>query len=251
MNISVIIPAFNEEKEIGKVLGKLRSFFSTAGGGYEMIVVNDASTDATRDAVLKEPDVLLIDNTVNLGYGASIKRGLERARYEKIMIIDADNTYPVQEIPELLRFAGGNDMVVGMRRSIRYPKFNWIKQRGRQFFDFLCSYLTGHVIPDINSGLRVFDREKALRHSDELCDRFSFTTSLTLVMFFNRFKVYYTGINYCLEPTDRKSKVRMYRDGLTTFFIILRLGFRYVPLKASLLCVAPAAALIAVLFIAR
>lgn len=237
-NISVIVPVYNEEREIGKVLSRLGKAFSNAAVPYEIIVVNDASTDNTRNVIFEATsNIKLLDNPVNIGYGASIKKGLKIAKYEIVAIIDADNTYPVEEIPNFLNLIGNYDMVVGDRIKIVYPKLNWIKQRGRNAMDWLCSYLTSSWIPDINSGLRIFKKNIVLKFIDQLSNRFSFTTSLTLLMFFHQYKIKYLPIQYRTNPTESVSKVRIWRDGLKTLLLIFNLGFRYRPVKMFLLFV--------------
>jgi len=246
--LSIVIPLFNEESEAGKVIDKLLAL-PLAEGAREIIVVNDASTDHSLAAVSSKAGITIINNETNLGYGASLKRGILKAKFDRIAICDADNTYPVEDIPELLAALDGFDMVVGRRKVIVYPEFNWLKQIGRAAIDLLCSYLAGNWIPDINSGLRVFKKDIALRNMDSLCDRFSFTTSITLLVFSQKGKVLYRDIDYCLEPTKRRSKVKMARDGFTTLGMILRLGFQFMTVKAVLLFAVPALVLIALLLI--
>lgn len=236
--ISVIMPAHNEEHEAGKVLSKLKESLAAIQLPFEIIAVNDASTDNTH-AILTAHSVRVIDNARNVGYGASIKNGLRVARFDTIAIIDADNTYPAGDIPALLKHMTDHDMVVGRRRLICYQRLNWLKQRGRNAIDLLCSYLAGTMIPDINSGLRLFKKARAFEFMDELCDRFSFTTSMTLLMFFSGRRVLYVPIDYCCEPTMRQTKVRIWKDGYRTLLLILSLGFRHVPVRTAFLAALP------------
>ena len=248
--LSIVIPVYNEENEIGKVIGTLKAVVEKEPSGCEIIVVNDGSTDGTKNVLDGETGIMVIDNTVNMGYGASLKRGIDSAKYELIAIADADNTYPVEVITELARLMDNFDMVIGERKKIAYPRFNWIKQRGRDAMDFLCSYLVGHRIPDINSGLRVFKKDMALRFKDRLCDRFSFTTSLTLLSFFNGYKVSYIPIDYCLFPAQRKTKVRIWKDGWRTLLMVISLGLDQAPARTVIFLSVPVLViLILVLFI--
>jgi len=248
--ISVVIPVYNEVNEIKKVIDKLRDTFSRAGLDHEFIVVDDASIDGSGAVLDGIEGIILLRNSANSGYGASLKNGIRRSSYDVIAIADADNTYPVEDIPGLLgqMESGDNDMVVGERKNIVYPRFNWLKQRGRNVIDLLCSYLAGAWIPDINSGLRLFKRAKMKEFESELCDRFSFTTSLTLLFFFKGYKVSYFPVDYCLEPTERKTKVRIWKDGWRTLLLIFSLGLRHAAARTAVLLLAPLA-LIAVLII--
>jgi glycosyltransferase involved in cell wall biosynthesis len=246
VKVSMIVPAYNEEQEVGRVIAKLKKTLKDCCSEFEVIVVNDASTDGTLAAMSVE-GVTVINNEHNLGYGASIKQGLKIARYDWIGIIDADNTYPVEELPLLFERVIDHAMVVGKRKRIVYSKLNWLKQRGRGFFDLLCSYLAGHWIPDINSGLRIFKKALVVPLQRELCDRFSFTTSLTLLMFFKRCPVTYVPVGYELEMINRHSKVKIWKDGYRTLLLVLSLGFHYRPLRTLLLFVVPVAALVLLL----
>ena len=102
--VSVVIPAYNEETGIVKVLGGLVDLFKKLGSDYEIVVVDDGSKDKTREKVseFKRGNVVLLQHEHNLGYGAALKTGIRRAKNENIVVIDADCTYPVDEIPSLL-----------------------------------------------------------------------------------------------------------------------------------------------------
>lgn len=122
--ISVIIPAYNEEGGIGRVLEEVDTVLRTSGVDFEIIVVNDGSTDRTGEIVQKTGAVLL-EQPANRGYGASLKLGIHRAKFEQILIVDADGTYPPEAIPRLLEKADTFDMVVGSRtgKNVAIPAF--------------------------------------------------------------------------------------------------------------------------------
>lgn len=230
--LSVIIPVYNEEDGIGKVVERLKKTLSADSINYEIIVVDDASTDDTKKILLQLEGIKLINNPFNLGYGASIKNGIKNAKYDIVAIIDGDNTYPAEKIVELLNHIEDCDMLIGKRKKIIYSRFNWLKQIGRFFISSMASFFSGVWIPDINSGMRVFKKEIVSRFAKELCDRFSFTTSLTLLALFHRYKLKYIPIEYCCETnSNRKSKVHLWRDGMRTSFLILKLGICYAPIK--------------------
>ena len=242
--LSIVMPVFNEESEVGKVLDKLLAL-PLDRTSSEIIVVNDASTDGSGTVISSKAGIVAINNEKNLGYGASLKKGILRAKFDKIAICDSDNTYPVEKIPELLGYLDGYDMAVGRRKRIEYPELNWLKQIGRAAIDLLCSYLAGSWIPDINSGLRVFKKDIALKNMDLLCDRFSFTTSITLAAFSQKAGVLYKDIDYCVEETHRRSKVKMVSDGYKTVLLILNHGLRRHVIKTAFLFLFVLAAVIA------
>ena len=111
-NISIIVPAFNEEEVIGSVVKSIHSAFPNS----EIIVVNDGSTDNTA-VEISGSSVIILNHDLNRGYGAALKTGISKSQNECIVITDADGTYPNERIPELIKiFQEGNyDMVVGAR----------------------------------------------------------------------------------------------------------------------------------------
>ena len=102
--LSVIIPVYNEESCIGPVVDEIHAVLGELNLEYELIAVNDGSTDGSQD-ILENKKVRLLRHQSNRGYGASLKEGIKAARFERILITDADGTYPVKAIPSLLREA--------------------------------------------------------------------------------------------------------------------------------------------------
>ena len=113
---SVIVPAYNEEKGVIQTLEKLIGILDHSNYETELIVVNDGSTDKTQE-ILEQSDLefRLITHNVNKGYGAALKTGINRSTYENIVIIDADGTYPEEDVQKLLSLMSEYDMVVGAR----------------------------------------------------------------------------------------------------------------------------------------
>ena len=115
IDISVIVPAFNEENAIGGVLKDLKKTMKSTDRKFEIIVVDDGSTDNTVKTARNVSGITLIQHPFNRGYGAALKTGITKARGELIIITDADGTYPNEEIPKLLKYVNQYDMVVGAR----------------------------------------------------------------------------------------------------------------------------------------
>ena len=223
---SIVVPAYNEAGGIGKVLAELLQL--KGGREFEIIVVNDCSKDDTAKEVAKYP-VTLISNVQNSGYGFSLKRGIAAAKFGSIIILDADGTYPVAEIPKLADiYEQGFDMVVGARHG-KYYQGTMIKRVARFFFKTLSEFTTGRTIPDINSGLRIFRRDYALRFFHTLSSGFSFTTTITLAFMLNAYSVKYIQVDYFKRKGD--SKVRYLRDTLRSTQIIIEAIIFYNPLK--------------------
>lgn len=229
-DISIIIPAYNEEETIGKVLPQIRKVMEKEEWGYEIIVVDDGSEDQT-PKIAQEYGVRLISHPTNRGYGASIKTGLREARNEIILITDADETYPAKETPRLLKEMKDYDMVVGARtgEKVRMPFF---RRLAKFFLNRLASYLSEKKIPDINSGLRAFKKEIALKYLHILPPKFSFTTTITLAFLSDNYLIKYIPINY--HKRKGSSKIRPLRDTAGFIFLVIRTITYFNPLKVFL-----------------
>lgn len=199
--VSLIIPAFNEEEGIKAVLNDVIKEIQALSLTAEIIVVDDGSVDSTQPLVKsvveaeEEGLVKLVTHKLNRGYGAALKTGILEAKYDTIVVIDADCTYPIEHLRDLLTAMDEADMVVGARmgeviqmESIRVPA-KWVLGK-------LASFLAEQDIPDLNSGFRVFNREIALNYFHILPNKFSFTTTITLAMLADDFVVSYVPINY-------------------------------------------------------
>ena len=231
--ISVVIPALNEAGAVGASVADISSVLVAANlVPFEIIVVDDGSTDQT-GKVAAEAGARVVRHPHNVGYGRSLKKGIEVATHDLIAISDADGTYPASAIPELVRlYQQGFDMVVGQRHGAHYRE-SALKVPLRAILRFLVEWTAGRRIPDINSGLRVFSRAAVMTYFPHLCDTFSFTTSMTLAyMMTNRF-VTYSRIDYF--ERDGRSKVRLFRDSLRTLQYVVEAILYYNPLKIFLL----------------
>ncbi|MDP6088445.1 MAG: glycosyltransferase family 2 protein, partial [Nitrospinota bacterium] len=112
--VSIVIAAFNEEDGIARTIEDVRRTMSESTHDYEIIIVDDGSEDKTAERT-RQAGARLIQHDMNRGYGASLKTGIRAAKGDWIVITDADGTYPNDRIPDLLKYAGENDMVVGAR----------------------------------------------------------------------------------------------------------------------------------------
>lgn len=230
---SIVIPAYNEE---GAIEGVLREILALEPkGSFEVVVVDDCSTDTTAEKVAKHP-VKLLRNVQNFGYGYSLKQGIRVATHENIIILDADGSYPVSSLSKLIQeYEKGFDMVVGARQGFYY-RGSPVKRVARFFFRAISEFATGQRIPDINSGCRVFRKDFATRFFHILSNGFSFTTTITLAFMLNAYSVRYIPIEY--HKRAGKSKVRYLRDTLRSAQIIVEAIVFYNPLKIFLLCAA-------------
>jgi len=228
--ISAVIPALNEEFGIGRVLDDLKRTLAGTGWSYEIIVVDDGSSDRTAD-VAREKGAVVVTHGSNRGYGAALKSGIKASRSEYILIIDADGTYPSDAVPHLLEAAPHKDMVVGARtgKDVNVPL---VRRPAKWVLKKLAGLLAEREIPDLNSGLRVFRKDRAVRYFSILPSGFSFTTTITLALLCNDGLVEYIPINYA-KRTGR-SKIRPIRDTWNFLMLIFRAILYFNPLKVFL-----------------
>jgi glycosyltransferase involved in cell wall biosynthesis len=231
----VVIPARDEEQAIAQTIDEIRAALDGAGIAHEIIVVDDGSLDRTGE-IARAAGVTVLRHPESGGYGKSLKDGILRAQYDLIAITDADGTYPNARLPALVRIVTdeGFDMAVGARTGREY-RGTFFKMPARRVFLWLSQYATGRKIDDINSGLRVFRKELAVRYMHTIGDKFSFTTTITLAAMLNGYFVKYVPIEYYVRRGS--SHVRYWRDSLRSLQIIVENILYYNPLKLFLLLV--------------
>jgi glycosyltransferase involved in cell wall biosynthesis len=231
--LSVVIPAFDEEDAIGQTVRTVKETLAASDiAPFEIIVVDDGSTDRTREFAAAE-GARVVRHLQNLGYGRSLKDGIDAARYDAVVITDADGAYPIKDIPRLFAiYRDGYHMVVGSRTGEHYRQ-SAVKSPLRWILQHLVEYTASRRIPDINSGLRIFSRDHARTYFERLCDTFSFTTSLTLAFMMNGLFVVYEPIEYYRRIG--KTKVRLLSDSLRTLQYIAEAAVYYNPLRIFML----------------
>lgn len=225
---SVIVPVYNEEVNIHKMLGELKLVMERWGREFEIIVVNDGSTDNSVQAATSIDGILHCEHKLNRGYGAALKTGIRKAKYDLIAIIDADLTYPAEALPELFKRVEDYDMVVGARvgKSAYMP---FIRKAAKYFLTSFANYLSGYKIPDLNSGLRIMKKKIIERYMHLLPDGFSFTTTITLAMLSDGYDVCYCPVDY--KNRKGKSKINPIIDTIKFFHLILVTSMYFKPLK--------------------
>lgn len=229
LEVSILIPAYNEEGSIAETVSILQAARNHVKS-LEIIVINDGSSDRTSEIAATLP-VTLVEHEINQGYGAALKSGLQQAKYDYILIADADGTYPLDEVPRLLEDAGAYAMVVGARTGavVQIPT---LRKPGKWIITKLAEYLSQQKIPDLNSGFRVFRKDVALRFLALYPDGFSFTTTITLSMLTNHYRVKFIPINY--HRRVGKSSIKPIRDFTNFTILIIRICAFYKPLNVFL-----------------
>jgi glycosyltransferase involved in cell wall biosynthesis len=222
-NVSIVIPAKNEEGGLSQFLSRLLQVCA----GAEVIVVNDGSTDGTA-AVCQQHGVRCISHPYSKGNGAAIKTGARAASRELIVFMDGDGQHDPADILRLkARIDDGFDMMVGARQSGSQASMG--RGLANRFYNRLASYMTGHAVEDLTSGFRMVRADKFRKFLYLLPNGFSYPTTSTMAFFRAGYSVGY-------EPIDAakrigKSHLRPLRDGVRFLLIIFKIGTLYSPLK--------------------
>jgi glycosyltransferase involved in cell wall biosynthesis len=225
--LTVVIPAYNEEKGIEGVVDRVSSALVASNLPYEIIVVDDGSKDGTV-ACLREKPVEVLRHEHNRGYGASLKTGIQASRYSHVAILDADGTYEEKDLPVLIEHMEDHDMVVAARTG-KDAKIPLIRRPAKWILNRLADFLTETHIPDLNSGFRIFDKSVANKFFNILPQSFSFTSTLTMAMLTNGYSIKYIPSGY--KTREGKSKIRPIHDTVNFFSLIVRTALYFAPLK--------------------
>lgn len=223
---TIVIPAHNESDSIALVLQDIHKVF--AGMSYQVIVIDDGSNDNT-GLVAAENGAVVIRNSVNKGYGASLKKGIRNATTELVLIMDADGQHKAEDAKRLLEKSQDRDMVVGQRTGLVHSPL-W-RMPGKWALGWLANYLSRRHIPDLNSGLRVFRRDVVLRYLHICPSGFSLSTTITMVLFSRGYDIAYEPIN--VKKRVGKSTVTI-STGLDTLILMLRIAALIDPLRVFL-----------------
>lgn len=234
VHVSIVLPCYNEAAHVVAELERITAALEASGYGYEILAIDDASTDDTlrrlEDAAPRFPAMRIIAFRRNGGSGTARRIGTQEARGELVVWTDADMTYPNERIPELVRILeedGSVDQVVGARTSEQGTK-KVLRVPAKWFIRKLAERLTHAQIPDLNSGLRVFRRSVALPYLRLLPPGFSCVTTLTLAFLSNQHDVMYVPIDYAKRAGQ--SKFHVVHDAYRYVLQVLRMVMYFNPL---------------------
>jgi glycosyltransferase involved in cell wall biosynthesis len=226
IEISIVIPVYDEEMAIGKVIDDVQNVMQTTGYRYELLVVDDGSRDKTT-TIARCKGVRVEQHRENRGSGAARKTGILHARGAIIVMIDGDDTYPADAIPSLLELFPVYDQVIGARQSEK-GTHRVLRTMAKEGIRRLASYLVGQPIPDLNSGLRAFKRVPMLRYLYLLPEGFSCVSTMSLAFHANKHPVAYVPIAY-FERIGR-SKFHPVKDTYQYLLTVIRVVTYFHPL---------------------
>ncbi len=227
-DVSVVLPVYNERDHVVAEIDRIKAALDASDYTYEIVVVDDCSTDGSNAVLQTVPGIRLITMPRNGGSGTVRRIGTRASRGDVVVWTDADMTYPNDLIPELVKELDGFDMIVGARtteegtiKALRVPA-KWSIRK-------LAQYLSQTEIPDLNSGLRAFRREVADQYLHLLPAGFSCVTTMTMTFLANGYSVTYKPIAY--SKRAGKSKFHPIKDTRRYALQVIRMILSYEPLR--------------------
>jgi glycosyltransferase involved in cell wall biosynthesis len=224
--VSIIIPAYNEEKTIAEIIFRIRGLHPCA----EIIVINDGSTDNTAAAAL-ESGAKVYSHPYNIGNGAAVKSGIRVATGDILLFMDGDGQHDPTDIQQLLDYFPEYDMVVGSRSQNGQASYG--RALGNTLYNWFASYVTKFSIKDLTSGFRAVKSDIARSFVFLLPNTYSYPTTITLGVLRNGNSVKYVPIEV-KRRQNGKSSIKIFQDGIRFFIIITRIATLYSPMRVFL-----------------
>jgi glycosyltransferase involved in cell wall biosynthesis len=228
LDVSIILPVYNEAEHLEQEVTRVRTAMDASPYSYEIIVVDDGSTDNSAEVASRIEGIRFLQFLQNRGSGSARKAGTKAARGRVTVWTDVDMTYPNDTIPQLVKELEGWDQVVGARtteegtvKALRVPA-KWLIRK-------LASFLTGTKIPDLNSGFRAFRTDVARQYVNQLPVGFSCVTTITMTFLANGYSVKYVPIDYAKRAGE--SKFHWYKDTRRYATQVVRMILSYNPLR--------------------
>lgn len=228
IELSIIVPAFNEGHTIAEVLAGLKQKLD-GKLTYEIIVVNDGSTDQTREIVEQTSGVTLINHKLNRGYSASLKTGIRQSQHEWILTFDGDGSHPAHQVLDLIQYCDDYDLIVGARVG-KQAHDTFFRKTGRWLVTRFAHYISQAKIEDINSGFRLFRKDLALQFWHLFPEGFSFSTTLTVAAHVSHYAVKYLPVEIYRRKSG-SSGIKPARDFVGFLNIVTRLAIYFRPLR--------------------
>jgi len=226
ISVSVIIPAYNEAETIGEVVKGILAIHPE----FEIIVVNDGSADATGE-LARDAGAIVYSHPYNIGNGAAVKSGIRIASGDILVLMDGDGQHDPKEISSLLANFPDYDMVVGARG--KGHQASWLRALANTIYNRFASYVAKFQVQDLTSGFRAIKAEIAGNLLYLLPNTYSYPTTLTLSVLRSGRSLKYVSVN-TRARRQGKSKIKLFRDGMRFFLIIIKICALYSPLRIFL-----------------
>ncbi len=226
IELSIVIPVFNEADNLAEVLGKIQSLQLPEA---EIIVVDDGSTDSSAEIAMAAR-ANVVRHPYNIGNGAAVKSGMRAAKGRFILLMDGDGQHKPEDIPKLCAEAAHYHMVVGARG--KGSKLRFHRYAANTVYNWLASYVTRFKVQDLTSGFRLLSRREALRYIDLLPNTFSYPTTLTLAFLRSGLTVKYVPIQSLYR--SGQSKISLITDGIRFLLIITKIATLFAPFRVFL-----------------
>jgi len=228
MELSVVIPAYDEAERLRPSLERIVAYLGERGSEYEVLVVDDGSTDATAEvaAAFDGVGVRVLRQPRNLGKGAAVRRGVLASRGRRVLVTDADLSTPIEAVERLEAELGGADVVLGSRAvegadvQVRQPLYRELMGKT---FNLIIRILGVRGFKDTQCGFKLVDGDVARRlFEDMVIDRFAFDVELVWLACRQSLRVVEVGVPWVDSPRSRVHPIfdsaRMFRDVLTFRF---------------------------------
>ncbi len=224
--VSVILPVFNEAEIISDLVLIIKDLYPD----YEVIVINDGSTDNSAE-LAKKAGAIVYNHPYNIGNGAAIKTGIRIASGDILVFMDADGQHNPADISGLLKYISDYDMVVGARTIKDHASLG--RALGNNLYNWMASYVAKFYIKDLTSGFRVIKSKIARNFLNLIPNTYSYPTTLTLSVLRSGWTVKYVPIEIKARNAG-KSSIKFYKDGVRFFMIIIKICTLYSPLRIFL-----------------
>ena len=225
--LSVIVPVYNERNTVVEVLRRMRAVELPDGIDREIIVVDDGSTDGTRDVLnqLSDSTVRIILHDHNRGKGAAVRTGIEVASGDYVLIQDADLEYDPEDWPKLVApvMRGRARVVYGSRFTGERRNMLFLHWIGNRMLSFVTNVLYNTTLSDMETCYKLIDR--ALLLDLELrCNRFDIEPEITAKILKRRIRIYEVPISYTGREFDEGKKIT-WRDGFAALWTLAKFRF--------------------------
>lgn len=225
--ITILLPAYNEEANIGETISKIRNLYPD----FEILVVDDGSTDNTLKIAM-DAGANVWPHPYNIGNGAAVKTGLRCARGDWVVMMDSDGQHDPADIARLLEHKDTHDMVVGARSRSKGTKGSPHRNLANRIYNGLASYVTKFKVKDLTSGFRLVKTETARQFIYLLPNTFSYPSTITMAYLRSGRSIKYVPIQ--AAKRKGKSKIKLMRDGTRFLLIITKIAILFSPLRVFL-----------------